>query len=40
VTAWAGIRNDAAHADYGKYTAERVRLMIQGIRHFMSSYPA
>jgi hypothetical protein len=40
ITAWAGIRNDAAHANYDKYTAEQVRLMVQGIRHFLSSFAA
>lgn len=40
VTAWAGIRNEAAHADYGNYTEENVRLMIQGIRHFLETHPA
>jgi hypothetical protein len=40
VTAWAGIRNDAAHAKYDKYVAEQVHLMIQGIRVFISRFPA
>jgi hypothetical protein len=40
VTAWAGVRNSAAHAQYDDYSAETVRLMVQGIRHFLSSYPA
>lgn len=40
VTAWAGIRNDAAHAEYSRYTGEQVALMAQGIRHFMATYPA
>jgi hypothetical protein len=40
ITAWAGIRNDAAHAHYEKYVAEQVVLMIQGIRGFVSRYPA
>jgi hypothetical protein len=40
VTAWVAIRNSAAHAKYGDYTAEQVRLMVQGIRQFISTYPA
>ena len=40
ITAWAGIRNDAAHAHYDKYVAEQVNLMIQGVRAFISRYPA
>lgn len=34
VTAWLGIRNDAAHGNYEKYNASQVDLMIQGIRQF------
>jgi hypothetical protein len=40
VTAWMGIRNDAAHGDYEKVISESVRLMIEGIRHFVSIHPA
>jgi hypothetical protein len=40
VTAWAGIRNSAAHSKPADYTAEQVRLMVQGIRHIISTYPA
>ncbi len=40
ITAWAGLRNHAAHAEYDQYTAEQVQLMIDGIQHFMASYPA
>jgi hypothetical protein len=40
VTAWAAIRNSAAHAQYGDYTVEQVKLMIQWTRHFISCYPA
>src|SRR5260370_931049 len=32
ITAWAAIRNAAAHANHGAYTAEQVKLMIQGLR--------
>lgn len=40
VTDWAGLRNDAAHGDYGKYDATRVRLMVEAVRHFISTHPA
>lgn len=40
VTAWLGIRNDAAHGHYEKVIAGSVDLMIQGIRHFMTVRPA
>jgi hypothetical protein len=40
VTAWAGIRNDAAHANYEKYSKEQVVLMVQGIRDFITRNPA
>jgi hypothetical protein len=40
VTAWLGIRNDAAHGDYGKVNADMVALMISGIRQFIARYPA
>ena len=40
VTAWAGIRNAAAHGEYGKYDENQVRQMITGIRDFISKYPA
>lgn len=40
ITAWLGIRNDAAHAYYTKYDSQQVKLMIEGIRQFISKYPA
>ena len=40
VTAWAGIRNHAAHAEYAKFDASQVKLMIQGIRDFVVRHPA
>lgn len=40
VTAWAGIRNAAAHAEYDKYVAQQVVLMVQGVRDFMTRHPA
>jgi hypothetical protein len=40
VTAWAGIRNDAAHGNYGNYSENQVELMVAGIRDFLSRHPA
>lgn len=36
VTAWAGLRNDAAHGEYKKYTEGEVNLMVAGIRDFIT----
>jgi len=40
ITAWQGIRNDAAHGDYSKYTRDQVQNMIDGIKFFMMANPA
>jgi hypothetical protein len=40
VTAWLDLRNKAAHGKYSYYSKEQVALMIQGIRDFISRYPA
>jgi hypothetical protein len=40
VTAWAGLRNDAAHGNYGNYTDGEVKLMVAGIRDFIGRNPA
>ena len=40
VTAWLGIRNDAAHGNYDKYTKEEVKFMLIGLRDFFVRYPA
>lgn len=37
ITAWLGLRNDAAHGDYGKYTDVMVGNLISSIRHFVST---
>jgi hypothetical protein len=37
---WTGIRNDAAHGNYGEYQDEAVRLMIMGIQDFIVRHPA
>jgi hypothetical protein len=34
VTAWLGLRNDAAHGHYNNYTAEQVSIMQNGILEF------
>lgn len=36
--AWAGIRNDAAHGDFEKFSRTNVELMIQGINNFLATY--
>jgi hypothetical protein len=40
VTAWAGLRNDAAHGNYGNYGDSEIKLMVAGIRDFISRIPA
>ena len=36
VTAWLGLRNNAAHGKYNEYSKEQVALMVQGVRDFIS----
>ena len=40
VTSWLDLRNKAAHGDYHEYNEEQVSLMIQGVREFITRYPA
>ena len=40
VTAWAGLRNAAAHGQYGDYDTNQVGQMIAGIRGFIIRHPA
>lgn len=40
VTAWLGLRNNAAHGKYNEYSKEQVALMVQGIRDFITRNPA
>jgi hypothetical protein len=40
VTAWLGLRNKAAHGEYGKYSKEQVLLLISSVRDFVSRNPA
>jgi hypothetical protein len=40
VTSWLDLRNKAAHEEYHEYNEEQVSLMIQGVREFMTRYPA
>jgi hypothetical protein len=40
VTAWLGLRNEAAHGKYAEYTKEQVALMIRSVQDFASRYPA
>ena len=38
ITAWAAIRNKAAHAKFTEYSIEEVRLMLQGLTTFILNY--
>jgi hypothetical protein len=40
VTSWLGLRNEAAHGNYGSYDAAQVDLMMQSVRDFIARYPA
>ncbi len=40
ITSWLDLRNKAAHGDYHEYNADQVSLMIQGVREFVTRYPA
>lgn len=40
VTAWLGLRNDAAHGNYAAYDKAQVQLFIVGIREFLVRNPA
>ena len=40
VTAWLDLRNKAAHGKYSEYTKEQVQALQEGVRHFMTRYPA
>lgn len=36
VTSWLDLRNKAAHAHYDEYTVDQVRVMLMGVRNFIS----
>jgi hypothetical protein len=40
ITAWASIRNDAAHAKYNGYSEGELRPMIACVRVFIGRHPA
>ena len=40
VTAWLGIRNFAAHGEYGSYTKAEVQILISSVRDFIIRNPA
>jgi hypothetical protein len=40
ITAWFGLRNDAAHGLYQNYTKEEIDLMVKGITNFLAQFPA
>ena len=40
VTAWLDLRNNAAHGHYDKYNEGQARLLIDGVRDFITRHPA
>ena len=40
ITAWLGLRNDAAHGNYTAYDKNQVTLLVAGIRDFITRNPA
>ena len=40
VTAWLGLRNKAAHGEYGEYDENQVDVLISGVEHFVARTPA
>ena len=40
VTAWLGLRNNAAHGNYSEYTKEQVSLLIDNVKNFITRHPA
>ncbi len=40
ITAWLGLRNNAAHGNYSEYTKEQVSLFAASIRDFITRNPA
>jgi hypothetical protein len=40
VTAWLGIRNSAAHGNYGDYDEATVKGLVEGVSNFAVRYPA
>jgi hypothetical protein len=40
VTAWLGLRNDAAHGNYAAYDKSQVDLLISSVRDFVTRHPA
>ena len=40
ITAWLGLRNNAAHGKYNEYSKEQVALMVHGVRDFITRNPA
>ena len=40
VTAWLGLRNNAAHGNYSEYTKDQVRLFVASVRDYITRYPA
>jgi len=39
ITAWAGLRNEAAHGNWDQFTDEDVKRMLDGVRQFVTEHP-
>ena len=40
ITAWLGLRNNAAHGQYNEYSREQVAILVTSIRDFITRHPA
>jgi hypothetical protein len=40
VTAKLALRNQAAHAEWGKYELQQVRILVDWVRFFIAKFPA
>ncbi|GAA5531229.1 hypothetical protein Hgul01_05054 [Herpetosiphon gulosus] len=38
ITAWAGLRNAAAHGNWGEYSHDQVKTMIAGVTQFIANH--
>ena len=40
MTTWLGVRNSAAHGNYGDYDDVAVKRLVEGVGNFAVKYPA
>jgi len=40
ITSWLGIRNDADHAHWNRYSKEKIEVMLKDVRRLIKQYPA